>query len=76
MPELDPDVVFVHDVTKPSHELAEARALGIDTTPVLLGPLTLLLRSEASRPDMDPLQLLDPLVDAYAEVLAVLKGGG
>jgi 5-methyltetrahydropteroyltriglutamate--homocysteine methyltransferase len=76
VPELDPDEALVHDVTKPVHELAESRALGIETTPVLLGPLTLLLRSKASRPGIDPLQLLDPLIDVYVEILSTLKNGG
>jgi 5-methyltetrahydropteroyltriglutamate--homocysteine methyltransferase len=76
VPELDSDCVFVPDATKVTRELAEAAALGIHTTPVLLGPLTLALRSAPMRADVDPLGLLDPLVDAYIEVLAQLERGG
>jgi 5-methyltetrahydropteroyltriglutamate--homocysteine methyltransferase len=75
VPELGPSPVFAPDAAKPLGELAEAEALGIATTPVLLGPLTLLLRS--SHPDgTDVLRRLEPLVDAYHQVLAELHRAG
>jgi 5-methyltetrahydropteroyltriglutamate--homocysteine methyltransferase len=76
VPELGSDAVFVSDATKASRELAEASALGIHTTPVLLGPLTLVLRSVPVHTGVDMLALLDPLVDAYIEVLSQLDQGG
>jgi 5-methyltetrahydropteroyltriglutamate--homocysteine methyltransferase len=76
VPELGSDSVFVSDATKASRELAEASALGIHTTPVLLGPLTLVLRSVPVHTGVDVLGLLDPLVDAYIEVLSQLDRGG
>jgi len=76
VPELGSDTEFVPDATKPSGELAEASALGIHTTPVLLGPLTLVLRSAQAHSDADVLGLLDQLVDVYTEVLSQLKRGG
>src|ERR1019366_8776106 len=76
VPEFGSDGAFVPDATKASNELAEATTLGILTTPVLLGPMTLVLRSASPRDGVDVLELLDPLVDAYLEVLAQLERGG
>jgi 5-methyltetrahydropteroyltriglutamate--homocysteine methyltransferase len=64
---------------KPLVELAEARALGIDTRPVLLGPVTFLLLAKpaAGAPaGFEPLSLLDPLLDLYAELLERLAAAG
>jgi 5-methyltetrahydropteroyltriglutamate--homocysteine methyltransferase len=76
VPELDSDAVFAPDATKARGELAEASGLGIHTTPVLLGPLTLVLRSTPVHPGVDMLGLLHPLVDAYIEVLSQFKKDG
>jgi len=76
VPELNSDTIFVPDATKASGELAEASALGVLTTPVLLGPMTLVLCSTSVHDGVDLLKLLDPLVDAYIEVLTQLKRGG
>lgn len=76
VPEVGSDDVFVPDTAKVARELAEATALGIPTTPVLLGPVTFLLRSAPVRAGVDRLGLLDPLVDAYLEVLSELDRGG
>jgi 5-methyltetrahydropteroyltriglutamate--homocysteine methyltransferase len=76
VPELGSDVVFFPDASKENGELAEATALSIRTTPVLLGPLTLVLRSAPVSAGFDVLGLIDPLVDAYIEVLSQLERGG
>ncbi|HEY5303279.1 MAG TPA: 5-methyltetrahydropteroyltriglutamate--homocysteine S-methyltransferase [Acidimicrobiales bacterium] len=76
VPEFGSDTAFVPDATKASNELAEATTLGILTTPVLLGPMTLVLRSAFPRDGVDVLELLDPIVDAYIEVLAQLERSG
>lgn len=76
VPEFGSDATFVADVTKASSEFAEATTLGVLTTPVLLGPMTLLLRSASPHEGVDVLELLDPLVDAYLEVLSQLERGG
>ncbi len=75
VPEIGPETALAADPTKALGELEEARALGIETTPVLLGPLTFLLRSavledSAATPGRSALALLDRLVGAYAELLA------
>ncbi len=76
VPELGQKTVFHADGLKLDGEIAEATALGISTVPVLLGPLTLLLRSAATEPDFEVLRLLDALVDTYAEILSQLKHQG
>jgi 5-methyltetrahydropteroyltriglutamate--homocysteine methyltransferase len=75
VPELGPHTRFAVCSDKAFDELAESAAMGIPTKPVLLGPLSLL---RLSRPDpgFDPLSLLDPLVQVYAEVLERLAGEG
>jgi 5-methyltetrahydropteroyltriglutamate--homocysteine methyltransferase len=80
VPELGPGTAFrLAAEPKPLAELAEARALGIDTRPVLLGPLTFLLLAKpaADAPaGFEPLSLLDPLLDLYVELLGRLAGAG
>jgi 5-methyltetrahydropteroyltriglutamate--homocysteine methyltransferase len=61
---------------KPVREYAEAAALGIETRPVLLGPISFLLLSKPTEPGFDPLDLLDPLLDAYADLLGALSEAG
>src|SRR2546422_6317000 len=72
VPELGPDTSFALGSSKPFDEYAEAKELGIQTKPVLVGPLTLLLLSKPAEQGFDLLELLDPLLDVYAEVLATL----
>src|SRR3954454_7543190 len=72
VPELGPDTSFKLSSSKPFDEYAEAKALGIETKPVLVGPLTFLLLSKPTEHGFDPLTLLDPLLDVYAEVLGKL----
>jgi 5-methyltetrahydropteroyltriglutamate--homocysteine methyltransferase len=78
VPELGPDSTFTATPDKILSELAEAAALGIETRPVLVGPVTLLLLSKASAaaPGFEPLELLDSLVDTYAGLLGSLADAG
>jgi 5-methyltetrahydropteroyltriglutamate--homocysteine methyltransferase len=60
-------------------EVREARALGLRTRPVLLGPVTFLLLAEpepGSPAGFSPLDRLGDLLDAYAELLAALAAEG
>jgi 5-methyltetrahydropteroyltriglutamate--homocysteine methyltransferase len=75
-PELGPGTDLRLADDKPLREYAEALALGIDTRPVLLGPLSLLLLSKPDEPGFNPLVLLDLLLDAYAELLRALSEAG
>ena len=70
VPELDRGTRFTLNPAKILTELAEAREHDINLRPVLIGPLTFLLLSKSN--DVQPLTLLDQLVDVYAELLAQL----
>jgi 5-methyltetrahydropteroyltriglutamate--homocysteine methyltransferase len=61
---------------KPVAEFLEARAVGIHTRPVLLGPVSFLLLGKAKEPGFDPLSLLDRLLPIYASVLHQLDHVG
>ncbi|WP_020501333.1 5-methyltetrahydropteroyltriglutamate--homocysteine S-methyltransferase [Sciscionella marina] len=79
VPELAPDTKFRLAGDKPLAEYAEAKAAGVQARPVLLGPVTFLLLAKAAPhapAGFDPLDLLDPLLDAYAELLGKLAEAG
>ncbi|HEY3907725.1 MAG TPA: 5-methyltetrahydropteroyltriglutamate--homocysteine S-methyltransferase [Streptosporangiaceae bacterium] len=76
VPELGPGTDLRLAGEKPVAEYSEARALGIETRPVLLGPLSFLLLSKSADLDFCPLILLDPLLDAYIRLLADLYAAG
>jgi len=79
VPELGPDTALCPAGTKPLDEFAEARALGLTTRPVLLGPVTFLLRSkpaDGAPAAFAPLNLLEPLLDVYADLLERLAAAG
>jgi 5-methyltetrahydropteroyltriglutamate--homocysteine methyltransferase len=76
VPELGPTTEFSLSSSKPFDEHAEAMSeLGIDTVPVLIGPVSLLLLSKPAdgvSGDFDPLDLLEGLVEVYGEALEKL----
>ncbi|MHB1739408.1 MAG: 5-methyltetrahydropteroyltriglutamate--homocysteine S-methyltransferase [Actinomycetes bacterium] len=76
VPEVGHDTMFAASSAKAVGELADADALGISTTPVLLGPFTFLARSAGEVPGFDRLSLLDRLVEVYIELLAELGAAG
>ncbi|PZG17951.1 5-methyltetrahydropteroyltriglutamate--homocysteine S-methyltransferase [Nonomuraea aridisoli] len=69
VPEIGPETVFKLDAGKPLGEVREARALGYETRPVVLGPVTFLLLGSA-------LDRLDEALGRYAELLAALAAEG
>lgn len=73
VPELHRGQRFALDARKPLDHFREARALGLDTRPVILGPVTFLSLAKAKDDGLDPLDLLDDLLPVYAELLAQLK---
>jgi 5-methyltetrahydropteroyltriglutamate--homocysteine methyltransferase len=75
VPEWSGDLAFTPDSTKLLAEFAEAKALGIVTRPVLIGPVTLLLLGKAVD-NTDPLDLLPRLLAAYRKVLGELADAG
>jgi len=76
VPEFTRDQTFRLASTKPIDEFKEAKALGIDTKPVLIGPVTFLLLGKTRGADFDRLGLLDRLLPVYADVLSRLAAAG
>jgi 5-methyltetrahydropteroyltriglutamate--homocysteine methyltransferase len=76
VPELGPDTEFKLVGTKPVDEYLEARELGVETRPVLVGPVTFLLLAKSTARGFEPLDLLDSLVERYAELLGRLADAG
>jgi 5-methyltetrahydropteroyltriglutamate--homocysteine methyltransferase len=71
-PELGPGTDLRLAGVKPVLEYLQARSYGIETRPVLLGPLSFLLLSRAAEPGNASLDLLDPLLDVYEQLLEKL----
>ena len=62
---------------KPVVEYLEAKEAGIDTRPVVLGPVSFLTLAKADRgQDVDPITLLNNLLPAYEELLTELRRAG
>jgi len=76
VPEFSHDTTFSLSSTKPIDEYEEAKAQGIETRPVLIGPVSLLLLGKTQEEDLDALDLLDDLLPVYAEVLQALADAG
>ncbi|MGH8028152.1 MAG: 5-methyltetrahydropteroyltriglutamate--homocysteine S-methyltransferase, partial [Pseudoxanthomonas sp.] len=75
VPELHRDQRFRLRGDKPVAEFLEAKALGFNARPVLLGPVSFLLLSKTVD-GSDRLDLLDRLLPVYAELLGKLKDAG
>jgi 5-methyltetrahydropteroyltriglutamate--homocysteine methyltransferase len=71
VPEWSDGISFSVDTTKLLAEIQEARSLGIDPRPVLIGPLTLLSLGKGAN-GFNPFLLADKLIAAYKEVLTRL----
>ena len=79
VPELHPQQTFRLASTKPFDEFSEAKALGVETVPVLLGPISFLLLGKArteSGKEFDRLSLLPELLPVYEAVLRQLESLG
>ncbi|MGW4064540.1 5-methyltetrahydropteroyltriglutamate--homocysteine S-methyltransferase [Amycolatopsis sp. NPDC004747] len=76
VPELGPDTTFTLAGTKPLDEYLEAKALGVETRPVLVGPVTFLLLAKSPVEGFRPLDLLDALLPRYADLLRRLHAAG
>ncbi|KKB76379.1 5-methyltetrahydropteroyltriglutamate--homocysteine methyltransferase [Devosia limi DSM 17137] len=76
VPEFHAGQRFALSARKPIDEFLEARALGIHTRPVLIGPVTYLSLGKAKDAELAPLDLLDQLLPAYGQLLAELKAAG
>src|SRR5437899_9118308 len=76
VPEFEPGQTFRLASTKVMDEFQEAKTLGFDTKPVLIGPVTFLLLGKARKAGFNRLDLLDALLPVYAEVLSRLGAAG
>ncbi|KRG75709.1 5-methyltetrahydropteroyltriglutamate--homocysteine methyltransferase [Stenotrophomonas chelatiphaga] len=75
VPELQAGQAFALRGDKPLAEFREAKALGIHTRPVLLGPVSFLLLSKTTDGSA-ALELLDALLPSYVDLLAQLAAAG
>ncbi|KAI8843566.1 cobalamin-independent synthase [Chytridium lagenaria] len=74
VPEFHADQSFTLRGRKPIDEFLEAKALGITTRPVLLGPISLLRLGKPTKGLVfDPITLLDHLIPAYESLLHQLS---
>ncbi|MBA0843526.1 hypothetical protein Goarm_000708 [Gossypium armourianum] len=79
VPELGPDVKFSYASHKAVDEFKEAKALGVDTVPVLIGPVSYLLLSKPAKgveKTFSLLSLLPKIIPIYKEVISELKAAG
>ena len=76
VPELHRGQSFTLASTKALDAYRESKALGIQTRPVLVGPVTWLSLGKAKDEGLAPLELLEAVLPVYAQVLAALKAEG
>ncbi len=76
VPEIAEDQEFALTAPKPVEHFLEAKALGIHTRPVILGPVTFLKLAKARPSTFKPLDLLPKLLPVYAELLRRLSEAG
>jgi 5-methyltetrahydropteroyltriglutamate--homocysteine methyltransferase len=76
VPELAKDQQFALASRKPIEEYEEALALGYQTRPVLVGPVTFLKLAKSKGAGFNTLSLLDRLLPVYIEVLRELVDRG
>ncbi|CAM6036917.1 unnamed protein product [Sphagnum compactum] len=79
VPELSPETKFALSSRKAVSEYKEAKELGIETVPVLVGPVSYLLLAKADKAapkNFDTLSLLDSLLPVYKQVLGELEEAG
>ena len=76
VPEFSKNQEFTLVSSKPVKEYREAKALGFETRPVLVGPVTFLKLGKSTDPDLDPITLLDGLLPVYVDVLRKLQASG
>jgi 5-methyltetrahydropteroyltriglutamate--homocysteine methyltransferase len=76
VPELAPKQTFRLASSKALDEYREAKALGLQTRPVLLGPVSFLLLSKSVDGGKVSMDLLEGLLPVYSQVLAQLAEAG
>ncbi|KAH7561352.1 hypothetical protein JRO89_XS10G0215100 [Xanthoceras sorbifolium] len=79
VPELGPHANFSYASHKAVQEYKEAKGLGVDTVPVLVGPVSYLLLSKPAKgveKSFSLLSLIGKILPVYKEVVAELKAAG
>ncbi|CAN6442310.1 unnamed protein product [Victoria cruziana] len=79
VPELCPEVKFSYASHKAVSEYKEAKELGFETIPVIIGPVSYLLLSKPSKgveESFSTLSLLEKIIPVYREVLSELQAAG
>lgn len=79
VPEISPETPIAPNPTHVVALVNEAREQGIESRPVLVGPVTYLLLAKAAdeAPDgYQPIRRLNDIVDAYAKLLAAVRDAG
>jgi 5-methyltetrahydropteroyltriglutamate--homocysteine methyltransferase len=76
VPEFHAGTRFQISATKVFDEFSEARTLGINAKPVLIGPVTYLSLGKSQDPDFDAFSLLENLISTYEEILGRLAAQG
>jgi 5-methyltetrahydropteroyltriglutamate--homocysteine methyltransferase len=76
VPEFGPDTRFALAPQRLMAELAEAQALVLPVKPVLIGPLSFLWLGKAKAQGFERLDLLEPLLPLYIDLLTRLAAAG
>ncbi len=76
VPEFEAGQSFAVSSSKIFDEYLEAKALGIQTRPVILGPVSFLLIGKTHDASFNQLELLPKLLPVYEEIFAKLKSLG
>jgi 5-methyltetrahydropteroyltriglutamate--homocysteine methyltransferase len=76
VPEFVKDQTFKLTSEKFLIEYNEAKALGIETKPVLIGPITYLLLGKEKESGFNRVDLIDKLLPVYEEILSKLADAG
>ncbi len=76
VPEFTKDQTFTLASAKAVDEYLEAKALGYETRPILLGPVTYLKLGKAKDSAFDPVSLIGNLIPVYVDVLRQLATQG
>lgn len=76
VPEFTKDQTFKLTSEKFLNEYKEAKSLGVETKPVLIGPITYLLLGKEKEEGFNRIDLIDRLLPVYEEILAKLAAAG
>jgi 5-methyltetrahydropteroyltriglutamate--homocysteine methyltransferase len=76
VPEFSAGQKFFRASSKPVDSFQEAKALGVNTRPVLVGPVSFLLLGKPKADNLNPLALLESLLPVYEETLKQLASAG